>query len=61
MPIPEADITAAAEKTYEIGGMHTHTITLTPADFAALEADGMVIVTSSMDNNHEHQVTLSCA
>jgi hypothetical protein len=61
--IPAADITAGVEKTYDIKGTsgHPHTIKVTAAMFAMLKAGMPVMVTSSLDANHTHAVTISCA
>lgn len=60
--VPAADITAAAAKDYDIMGSspHTHTISLSTADFAALAAGERVTVTSSSGGGHTHGVTLEC-
>ena len=56
---------AGAEKVYDIGGAspHTHSVTLTAADFAQLAANTPVQVTSSEGGAgpHTHMVTVSCA
>jgi hypothetical protein len=62
MTISAADVTAGAEKTYDLQGtsQHPHTVTITAADFTTLQADTMVIKTSSNDNGHTHSVTVRC-
>ena len=44
-----ADVTAAADKTYDIQGSagHTHSVTVTAADFATLTNTGSVTITST--------------
>ncbi|MDQ3340755.1 MAG: hypothetical protein M4D80_36820 [Myxococcota bacterium] len=61
--IPAADVTAGVMKTYDIKGasQHPHTITVTPAMFAMLKSGMMVVVTSSNDAGHTHNVTVTCA
>lgn len=60
LTIPVADILAGTEKTYVTGGVtsHCHMVTLTVADFAALQAGETVRVVSC--NNTEHEFALSC-
>lgn len=57
-----ADVTAAAEQSYDITGVsaHPHTYTLTAANFASLAAGESVTVTSTEDNGHTHDVTIQC-
>lgn len=59
--VPRADVEAGGTHTYDIRGTasHTHTITLSPAEFAVLNELGMVIVTSSLVG-HSHMVTIDC-
>jgi hypothetical protein len=61
--IPAADVMAGVEKSYDIkgGSQHPHTITVTAAMFAMLKAGTMVVVTSSNDAGHTHNVTVTCA
>ena len=61
--VPGADVAAGIEKTYNIkgGSPHPHTITVTPAMFAMMKAGSMVVVESSNDAGHTHNVTLTCA
>ncbi len=60
--IPLADILAAepGEYTMSLVDDHVHTIELTADDFEALLAGDAVTKTSSLDNSHTHDVTLSC-
>lgn len=60
--LPEADIVAGVEKTYDITGtsVHPHTIVVTAADFAMLQGNQSVTITSSNDSAHTHDVTISC-
>ena len=61
--IPAADVAAGVMKTYDIKGAssHPHTITVTAAMFAMLKAGTMVVVPSSNDAGHTHNVTVTCA
>jgi hypothetical protein len=57
------DISAGREKTYDIQGNsgHPHTITVTAQDFLILFSQGEVVVSSTRDEHHAHDVTISCA
>ncbi len=63
LAVPAGDIQAATEKTYDIQGSsgHPHSITLTAADFATLAKGTEVIVVSSEDAGHTHNVTVKCS
>lgn len=56
------DVAAGVEKTYQIQGssLHPHTVTVTANHFATLKTTGSVTVTSSLDDNHTHPVTVTC-
>lgn len=60
--VPIADIEAGVEVMYDIQGssMHPHMITLTPDDLAMLLAGMSVVVLSTEDAGHTHEVTVSC-
>jgi hypothetical protein len=61
--VPGADVMAGVEKMYNIQGAsgHPHMITITAQMFAMLKAGNPVTVTSSLDANHTHTVTVTCA
>jgi hypothetical protein len=62
--VEAADVEAGTEMEYTLTEAgHTHTITVTAADFAMLQAGDTVTVTSTMDGTtpHAHDVTLMCA
>jgi hypothetical protein len=62
MTVSAADRTAAADKTYDIAGSadHSHTVELTAEDFTDL-ADGTILVLeSSTDAGHSHEITIEC-
>jgi hypothetical protein len=63
MTIAAADLESSAPKTYPIQGSssHSHTVTITPAQFAMLRANGTLMVTSSTDAGHPHQVNVTCS
>jgi hypothetical protein len=60
--VPLADVMAGTEKTYNIqgGSGHPHTITVTAAMFTMLKAGTPVVVASSLDAGHTHNVTITC-
>lgn len=62
MAVAAADVTAGVDKTYDIMGnsIHTHSVTLTAADFATLKSTGTVMVTSTA-TIHTHVITVTCA
>jgi hypothetical protein len=63
MMVSIADITAAADMTYHIMGTatHDHNVELTPANYATLAANNVVMVTSSTTENHSHPIMVACA
>jgi hypothetical protein len=62
MSVPQADVDAGSEKTYDITGSadHPHQVTLTADDFTTLAGGGSVTVASSTDSAHSHMVTVTC-
>ena len=63
LAVPAGDIAAGTAQTYSIMGSsgHTHSVTLSASDFASLQSDGMVVVTSTTANSHVHAITVTCA
>jgi len=63
LTVPLADVTAAADKTYDIQGtsVHNHTVMVRAADFARLSTGGTANVTSSSTPGHSHAITIRCA
>ena len=63
--VTAADVTSGADKTYDIMGTadHTHSVTITAADFAKLQsnANGTVMEVSTVGNAHMHEITVICA
>ena len=64
LTVSTADVNAAADKTYDIMGSspHTHSVTITAAQFQQLAASpgASITVTSSMGAAHTHEVTVTC-
>lgn len=63
LTVPPGDIAAGTAQTYGIMGSsgHTHSVTLSASNFAALQSDGMVVVMSTTGNGHMHAITVTCA
>lgn len=62
MVVPLADVMAGVEVVYDIQGAstHPHTVTLTADDFMMLQQGVAVVVISSTDSMHSHEVTVTC-
>ena len=60
--IPAADVLAGVQKVYDIkgGANHSHTVTLTAADFTQLALGNQVDKTSSFLQAHDHVVLIAC-
>ncbi|MGE0546005.1 MAG: hypothetical protein AB7O24_25675 [Kofleriaceae bacterium] len=57
------DVNAGADKTYTLSNVgHTHTFTVTAAQFAMLAQRQSVMITSSNEGvpAHTHQITVTC-
>lgn len=63
LSIPTADLSATTNRTYSITGTadHAHSVTFTPAQLAALGAGQSVMVLSTTDLAHNHEVTATCS
>jgi len=61
--VPPADVQSAVDKVYDITGAatHSHTLTINSGYLAMLRAGSTVVLTSSSDADHDHQITISCA
>ncbi len=61
--VPVAHLTAGVDQQYQIQGdsLHPHTVDVTVADFARIVAGERVVITSSFDARHDHDVTLFCS
>ena len=60
--VPLADVTAAAEKSYDIsgGGGHAHSVTISAAQFAQIASGQTLNLTSTAGGGHTHTVTVMC-
>jgi hypothetical protein len=63
MTVSKADVAAATPKTYDIAGgsLHSHSVTITGAQFAMLAANTSITLVSTSDGTHIHNVTVTCA
>ncbi len=63
LTVPLADVTAAADRTYDITGAggHAHNVTVTAAQFGMLQAGMTVTTNSTIGAAHGHMVTVTCA
>ncbi len=63
LTVPREDIEAGVEKEYSIrgGSGHSHSVRLTSTHFATLRQNNQVMVESSRDSLHRHDVTVACA
>ena len=63
LTVSKADVTAAVDKTYDIMGTsaHTHSVTVTAADFAKLAQNMSVSLTSTSGGAHTHGVLIMWA
>jgi hypothetical protein len=61
--VSKAEVTAAADKTYDITGTaaHSHSVTVTAANFATLASNQSVSLTSTSGGNHTHSILVMCA
>jgi hypothetical protein len=62
LTIPAADVSAGAERTYDITGTspHSHMVTVSAANMATLAANGTVQVTSTSGSAHTHTISIRC-
>lgn len=60
--VSQADVDAGVERTYDIEGTagHTHTVTITAAQFATIGSGGNLTVVSTTGQAHTHMITVSC-
>jgi pyruvate/2-oxoglutarate dehydrogenase complex dihydrolipoamide acyltransferase (E2) component len=58
-----ADVTAGAEKTYQLGGTskHSHAVTLTADDMKSLLSGKVLRTKTTSDGGHAHRVVARCA
>jgi hypothetical protein len=61
--VSKEDVAAGAQKTYDIRGAadHSHQVTLTSADMAALGENMQAHEASTVALSHSHAITVSCA
>jgi hypothetical protein len=60
LTIPAAHIIEGVQRTYTISGTHTHTVLLSSVRFANLRAGITLVISSSNEPGHSHEVTLKC-
>lgn len=68
LAVSKEDVQAAVEKTYTLsegsgGGFaeHIHEVTISQAQFESLQDNTQITATSTSDEGHTHNVTVSCA
>ncbi len=63
LAVSKDDIEAGVAKTYSIQGTsgHNHSVSLTAANFETLKSTKTLVIESSRDSSHRHDVTVSCA
>jgi hypothetical protein len=63
LTVSVADINAGVDKTYSIEGSadHPHQVTVTAAQFNTLKSNTQIVIASSVNSDHSHSVTVSCA
>jgi hypothetical protein len=61
--VSQADVVAGTLKMYDIQGTsgHTHSVTVSPGNFATLKAGGVLQLTSTNGGGHTHGITIACA
>lgn len=60
--VSKADVAAGAAKTYDIRGTadHPHSVTVTAAMFAMLQASTAITAVSTTNSSHDHPITVMC-
>ena len=63
LTVAAADLDGTVAKVYDIKGTagHTHSVTLSAGDLAALKGGTAVTVTSSAEPGHSHVISVSCS
>jgi hypothetical protein len=61
--VTKEDVAAAVEKAYDIRGSspHGHTVTVSHEMFQQLTDNHAVMVTSSVNDGHSHDIMIACA
>ena len=62
LSVAAADIMAGVDKTYDIqgGSAHSHSVALSAEDFAGMTSGTVLVVESSTDAGHSHEITITC-
>lgn len=60
--VSRADVIAGVDKTYDIQGTsgHSHSATVTAAQFPQLQADVTTTLISTVGSSHSHPIMISC-
>lgn len=65
LTVPKEDVSAAAEKTYNLSQSdnHNHQVTISATEFQTLKdsPNQSITITSTSQSGHTHNVTVSCA
>jgi hypothetical protein len=61
--VTKGDVMAAAEKAYDIRGtaLHTHLVTISPAQFAQLQQNVSISAVTTVVDAHTHTIVVMCA
>ncbi len=62
LTVPPSDLASPADHDFDIQGSadHTHTVTITAAQFGLLAGGGTLTVTSSVGGGHTHACMVHC-
>lgn len=63
LDVPAVDVIAGVDKVYVLadnGSGHTHTVNITAANFVALQNNGGVVETTTLEFGHAHNVIVNC-
>ena len=60
--VTAAEVATGTLQTYNVtsNGTHTHTFTVSAANFTTLQGNTGIQVTSSTDSGHSHTLTINC-
>lgn len=65
LTVSKEDVAAGTQKTYILSqastDQHTHQVTISSAQFSELESNHQITATSTNQEGHTHNVTVSCA
>lgn len=61
--VSKDDVAAGVDQTYDIMGTaaHTHSVTITAAQFATLQTNQSIMTTSTVASSHSHSIVVMCA